>query len=56
MDSDRSIRWQSDILAIDGVVVSHVGPPVIRGEGEWDPPGGWRDFALFADDGKAVEP
>ena len=51
MEPDRSILWKSD-LGIDGVVVHEPGPPIIRGEGEWDPPGGWEPFAVFSADGK----
>jgi hypothetical protein len=52
MEPDRSIQWRSEHLGIDGVVVHEPGPTVVRGEGEWDPPGGWRPFAVFAADGK----
>lgn len=51
MEVDRSILWRSDHLGIDGVVVHEAGQDVIRGEGEWDPPGGWRPFAILAADG-----
>ena len=53
MDPDRSVLWRSDLLAIDGVVVQDTGPPVVRGEAERDPPGGWEPFAVFAADGRA---
>jgi hypothetical protein len=46
--------WKSDVLAIEGVIVQDVGPVVIRGEGEWDPPGGWKPFAIAVVDGKAA--
>jgi len=52
MEPDRSILWKSGTLGIDGVVVHEPGPTVVRGEGEWDAPGGWRSFALFAADGR----
>ena len=52
MEPDRSILWKSEPLGIDGVVVREPGPTVVRGEGEWDPPGGWRPFAVFAIDGR----
>jgi hypothetical protein len=52
MEPDRSILWKSEPLGIDGVVVHEPGPTVVRGEGEWDPPGGWRPFAVFAADGR----
>jgi hypothetical protein len=46
MEPDRSVRWQSPQLSIDGVVVRSADSESIRGEGEWDPTGGWRAFAL----------
>ena len=51
LEPDRSIRWKSDDLGIDGVLVHEVGPVYIRGEGEWDPPGGWRAFSVLVVDG-----
>lgn len=54
VEPDRSVLWTSASLAIDGVVVAQPEPPIIRGEGEWDPPGGWEPFALFAADGQLV--
>lgn len=53
MDPDGSILWTTD-LAVDGVVVSDPGPPLIRGEAEHDPPGGWEPFVISAEDGRAV--
>ena len=55
MEPDRSIRWRSDVLGIDGVVVGEAGPRLIRGEGEWDPPGGWEPFTLLAENGAPAE-
>ena len=37
--------WESKRIAVDGVVISNVDD-TITGDGEWDPPGGWRRFAL----------
>lgn len=54
LEPDRSILWTSETLGLDGVVVQDPGPTVVRGEGEWDPPGGWRPFALLAADGRRV--
>jgi hypothetical protein len=54
IESDRSVAWASDVLGIDGVVVSKPGPPVIVGEGEWDPPGGWEPFSLFSSTGRSA--
>ena len=52
LEPDRTVLWKSDDLAIDGVIVEEIGPNVIRGDGEWDPPGGWRPFAVSVVDGK----
>jgi hypothetical protein len=52
MEPDCSILWKTESLALDGIVVHDLGPPVVRGEAEWDPPGGWRPFAVFAANGK----
>ena len=52
LQPDRSVLWKSPPLGIDGVVVHEVGPVDILGEGEWDPPGGWRSFAVSITDGK----
>ncbi len=51
MEQDRSILWTSDQLGIDGVIVHRAESPTIRGKGEWDPPGGGRNFAVSAEDG-----
>ena len=48
LDSDAQVLWQSDELGIDGVVVHSADEAVIRGQGEWDPPGGWKAFVLDA--------
>jgi len=55
MEPDRTIAWQNSDLAIDGVVVSDPGPPIILGEGEMDPPGGWIPFSLLASNGQRCE-
>ena len=38
--------WKAGELGIDGVIVHDVDGARITGTGEWDPPGGWKDFAL----------
>jgi len=45
------ILWQSRRLAIDGIVIEGVEDGRISGAGEWDPPGGWREFSLTLADG-----
>ena len=51
LDSDGKLRWQSPQLGIDGVVLHESTEHEIYGAGEWDPPGGWRDFKLSASSG-----
>lgn len=49
-----TVVWQNDALAIDGVEIDAIDAGVIRGRGEWDPPGGWRPFAVSLADGQPV--
>ena len=53
---DGTMGWRNDVLAIDGVTVSDVVDGIISGEGEWDPPGGWRPFRIALADGRALKP
>jgi hypothetical protein len=39
-DGAGGLQWSSKPVGLDGVVVHEAGPPLVRGEGEWDPPGG----------------
>jgi hypothetical protein len=38
--------WRRGELGIDGIIVTSTSEGVISGQGEWDPPGGWRPFRL----------
>jgi hypothetical protein len=51
---DANLLWISDALGIDGVVVNHIDDNFIHGDGEWDPPGGWKPFRLKANSGEFV--
>ena len=51
---DGTILWRTPNLGLDGVVVDSVENGVIQGRGEWDPPGGWRPFALRLDSGVLI--
>jgi hypothetical protein len=53
--TDQQLLSRSHVVGIDGVVLSEIDGPVIRGEGEWDPPGGWRPFALLASSGASAQ-
>jgi len=50
--TNGSLAWKSESLGIDGVVVDEVANGVVRGQGEWDPPGGWRWFEIHLDSGR----
>lgn len=51
---DCTILWRTSNLAIDGVVVNSVENGLILGEGEWDPPGGWKPFTVRLDSGALI--
>lgn len=51
IDRDGALCWRSPQLGIDGVVMLEVANEVLHGRGEWDPPGGWKDFMLSLKDG-----
>jgi hypothetical protein len=52
LESGGTVVWRSPEVGIDGVVVHQVLNGVIHGEGEWDPPGGWKPFRLRLDTGQ----
>lgn len=53
-DEAGKLIWKSGQVGIDGVVLHKVSAGVLHGEGEWDPPGGWRPFTLSLDSGDAI--
>ena len=55
IDKSGSILWRSEMLGIDGVIVNDVQNGIVKGSGEWDPPGGWEPFQVYLDTGKLVE-
>ena len=55
VNADGGIHWVSEEVGLDGVIVSNIGDEFIDGEGEWDPPGGWKPFRLAISSGKRVE-
>ena len=55
IDHDGSLQWGSDMLGIDGVVVNGIADGIISGDGEWDPPGGWRPFSIHYESGKKAK-
>jgi hypothetical protein len=54
LSSDGKLLWSAPNLGLDGVVVTSVQNGTIQGEGEWDPPGGSKPFALRLDSGELL--
>lgn len=54
-DRTGGLLWKQSNLGIDGVVLNSVLRGRIDGEGEWDPPGGWRPFSLLAESGVIIQ-
>lgn len=50
-----SLMWQNNHLGIDGVIINEFTNKQILGSGEWDPPGGWRDFILYKQTGLIIK-
>lgn len=48
------LLWVRKNLGIDGVLLHSADLRQFDGEGEWDPPGGWRKFSLSADSGTVL--
>lgn len=46
---EGNLLWTQPNLGIDGVVLHSVGTGCLKGDGEWDPPGGWQAFTLTED-------
>jgi hypothetical protein len=55
VDPNQSIRWRSQRVGLDGVVL-HPDPASnkVTGDGEWDPPGGWQSFTLDLETGTTL--
>lgn len=46
------IEWTAKSIGIDGIVISEITEDEIKGEGEHDPPGGWKPFVIDRKTGK----
>jgi hypothetical protein len=53
-DREGAVVWRSAELGIDGVIVRNVADGIIEGEGEWDPPGGWKPFRILLSSGASA--
>jgi hypothetical protein len=54
MNADGKVLWKTPDLGLDGVTINRVENGCVEGQGEWDPPGGWRTFKLQLESGKLV--
>ena len=54
MTPDGKVLWKAPGLGLDGVIINRVENGCVEGQGEWDPPGGWRPFKLQLESGKLV--
>jgi hypothetical protein len=54
INKSGGITWKNANLGIDGVIINDIMDGKIHGSGEWDPPGGWRDFILEEDTGRII--
>lgn len=55
IDKLGTTLWSNNNLGIDGVIINDFVDNKILGSGEWDPPGGWRDFILDKQTGTSIE-
>lgn len=53
-DERAELQWISDELGLDGVLVHDIDDDFISGDGEWDPPGGWKPFRVKVDSGRLI--
>jgi hypothetical protein len=51
---DGSLTWRPEYLGVDGVIVERISTDHIEGQGEWDPPGGWKHFRVSAHSGRLL--
>jgi hypothetical protein len=51
IDPIGRVAWKTEMLGLDGVIVDSIEGSFIHGQGEWDPPGGWRPFQVRLETG-----
>jgi hypothetical protein len=54
MTADGKVLWKTPGLGLDGVTINRVGNGCVEGQGEWEPPEGWRPFKLQLESGRLV--
>lgn len=50
-----NVVWKNENLGLDGVIILKFEDDKIYGSGEWDPPGGWKDFLLDLKTGTEIK-
>jgi hypothetical protein len=53
-DHEAGIVWGNHNLGLDGVLVQDISDGLVSGEGEWDPPGGWKPFQVSLETGEKI--
>lgn len=53
--SDGTILWQTDYIAIDGVVIDEFEESYVKVSCELDPPDGWEPVSINLDSGEVVQ-
>jgi hypothetical protein len=54
IDPNGALRWKNNRLGLDGIQIEAISETVIKGRGEWDPPGGWRPFEVSLESGRLI--
>jgi hypothetical protein len=54
-DKGARVVWRNNNLGIDGVLVQDTSDNIISGEGEWDPPSGWKPFRVSLETGEEIK-
>lgn len=54
LESEGNEVWRCRNLAVDGVVINRIENGIIYGNGEWDPPSGWRGFEVNLETGQRI--
>lgn len=55
LDGAGGVVWRNDELGLDGVLIFDIEGDVIDGQGQWDPPDGWRDVLVSLETGDILE-
>jgi hypothetical protein len=54
IDDKGNLIWRNGSLGTDGILIERFSENKIYGSGEYDPPGGWRDFVIDITTGKLI--